>query len=265
MFVAFIPMAAATIKNWMEVANKMNKEEKLATLIGYIERWLDENARRSLSMLSRYTGIPYPTLRRIVQKESEPSVETALYLLNFVASLQETLEYFGDNAPIKSFYNKVTSGKEIVSDPSVIEKFLKKEACWVTILASTIGATEENVRSLLGSHGIAELNALIEEKFVYEVRPGLFRTDESHFKAHIESIKVGVTVSRFIADLPPKPDSFHRFVACNVTQAGFEQMKIAAKDGFLNMTAGAKDHEGDILVAGTIILTRVLDDEKEST
>ncbi|HYX32840.1 MAG TPA: hypothetical protein VE954_06980, partial [Oligoflexus sp.] len=239
----------------------MNKEQKLETLIAYIDRWLAESPRRSLSLLSRYTGVPYPTLRRVVQKESEPSVETALYLLNFVASLQETLEYFGDNAPIKSFYNKITSGKEIVSDPNVIEKFLKKEACWVTILAATIGATEENVRGLLGSHGIAELNALIEEKFIYEVRPGLFRTNEAHFAAHIESIRVGVSVSRFIADLPPKADSFHRFVTCNVTKEHFERMKRVAQDGFINITADAKDNEGDILVAGTIILTRVLDDE----
>lgn len=236
---------------------------KIDKLIGYIERWISERPRRSLNLLARLSGVAYPTLRRIAQKESQPTIENALYILNFVATLQETLDYFSDNPSIQAFYGKVTQGKEVLRDTDSLERYLKKEAWWILALALTVGATEENVRSLLGSHGIAELNSLVDEKLIYEERPGLYRSLGTSIANHVESLKFGSTVARHIADLPTKPDSYSRFLCYNVTQEKFRDLKALARDFFLKLDADAQTAPGDEVFAASIVLTRVLDDEGE--
>ncbi len=69
----------------------MNSDQMLVI---YIEKWLRSGARRNIQKLSRMSGVPYPTIRRIIQRESSPSVETAFAILNVIATVPEALGYF---------------------------------------------------------------------------------------------------------------------------------------------------------------------------
>jgi hypothetical protein len=65
--------------------------DKLGLLVTYIERWLSGSPTRNAGMLARLTGTNAQNIRRILQKEHAPDIETALCILNIVASPQGLL------------------------------------------------------------------------------------------------------------------------------------------------------------------------------
>lgn len=235
--------------------------EKIDILVGYIERWIAASTRRNVSLLSRMTGVPYPTLRRILQKESNPSLENTMALLNTVATLPETIEYFNDNSSIQEFYVRVTSQKEVITDPDLISRLIKRESFWIIVLALTVGATSNRVEKLLGTFGLSEFTSMIEEGFLHEESEEVYRTDSKTLLKFIESKKVGEEAARFIADLPTRHDGMKRFLAYNVTLETFQRLKDRCRDIFTELDDAARNNPGNILIAGSLVLTRVFDDE----
>src|SRR6478609_6788329 len=76
-----------------------------------IDTWLKERSTRNLSLLSRQTGVPYPTLRRVYQQENSPSLETVLSVLNVVASTDATLQFLSRHfSAIGGWVQKLVKG-----------------------------------------------------------------------------------------------------------------------------------------------------------
>ncbi|HYX35755.1 MAG TPA: hypothetical protein VE954_21875 [Oligoflexus sp.] len=235
--------------------------EKIELLAGYIERWIAANSRRNIALLSRLSGVPYPTIRRIMQKESVPNIETAMSILNTVATLQETISYFDDNASIQDFYARVTTNKELVTDPDTIGRLLKRESFWIIVLALTVGATASRVEKLLGTFGLSEFTAMIEEGFLHEESRDVYRTDSQRLLQYIESKKVGEEAAKHIAELPIRHDGLKRFLAFNVNMETFVQMKKKMQDCFAELDEMGRKNPGNMLIAGSFVVTRVFDDE----
>ncbi len=59
------------------------------------QRWLDARPTRNMTILARLSGVPYPTLRRVLDKENVPTLDTSLMLLNVLADADESIKIPG--------------------------------------------------------------------------------------------------------------------------------------------------------------------------
>lgn len=228
-------------------------------LVHYIEKWLRSGPRRNIQKLSRMSGVPYPTIRRIIQKESRASVETALSILNVIATVPEALGYFADSECITHFFKRYSDYSRI-SKQDFKAHIVDRESFWIIMMGLTIGATRLRVKDLLGSHGIATLHRLIEEGAMIEKASDTFvpRTEESFI--FIDQKKLAIESVRYIHDLPPDEEAIQNFLVCNVSDEGFDAMRRTLREAFETCKAIAQESEGERLAAfsfvGKSVITR---------
>lgn len=231
--------------------------ERTDVLAHYIERWLAQGPRRSLQTLSRNTHIPYPTLRRIMQREGEPTLDTVLTLLNLVATLDEAMDYLKYNKAVKQFYEKISS-QTTLAKPEVLERFSGKDAFWILCLGLTLGATRERVQNLLGLSGLAILDEMVAEGLLKESEFEIYRTDAESSTLFFHSAKIGREAVGHVNDMPPNGRFFEQVIVCNVNEKGLEILMDSLKDAFEKGAEAAKEQEGDILVSFAYIGKEVM-------
>ncbi|HYX39810.1 MAG TPA: hypothetical protein VE954_42520 [Oligoflexus sp.] len=239
------------------MAGKSDQTELLAQ---YIERWLSQSPRRSMQMLSRNSGVPYPTIRRVMQREGEQTLETALSILNLVASLEETLDYLSPVESVRKFYEKVSS-RTTVAKQEMLEKFVGKDSFWVMALALTIGATKARVQNLLGSSGLAVMDDMISEGFLRESEFEIYRANSDCSTYFFHSSKVGRETVRHVNEMPASGRFFEQVVVCNVSEEGLNILMDSLKVAFDTGAEVAKNHEGDILVGFSYVGKEILRSE----
>lgn len=231
-------------------------------LVDYIERWLSSSSRRSIQLLTRLSGVPYPTLRRIIQRESVPSVENAMALLNLVANLEETLEYFNGNDSIKAFYKRVTE-KASLAGQDILTRLIGRESFWIIALSLTIGATRSRVEALLGAFGISEFEMMIEEGLLIEKTRNVYRLNIEESILFVESKRIGGEAVKYIAELPPKDQTIKRYMVYNVTQNAYELIQRRMLEAYSECDQLARANEGDLMMAASIVATQVLSANEE--
>jgi hypothetical protein len=221
-------------------------------LVDYIEKWFRSGPRRNIQKLSRMTGVPYPTIRRIMQKDSLPSVETAFAILNVIATVPETLAYFASIDSISRFFKRYSDYSH-VSQRDFKSHIVDRESFWIIMMGFTIGATRLRVKELLGSLGLAALERLIEDGAMIERSSDTFvpRTDEKYI--FVEEKKLAVEVVDYISDLPGDDTSLQRFLVCNVNEEGFEAMRQVLRDAYERCRIIANEAEGPHLVAFSFV------------
>lgn len=227
------------------MASGNDRTDRLAL---YIERWIEQGSKRSLQTLSRSTHIPYPTLRRIMQREGEPTLDTALTLLNVVATLDEAMDYLKDNKAVCQFYEKVSS-KTSLARSDVLERFSGKDAFWIICLGLTIGATRARVQNLLGLSGLAILEEMVAEGVLQESEHEIFRTAAESSTLFFHSGKVGKETVGHVNEMPPSGRFFEQVIVCNVNERGLEILMESLKEAFEKGAEAAKEQEGDIFVS----------------
>lgn len=222
-----------------------SRTEKLAL---YVERWLEQSPRRSIQMLSRNTNIPYPTLRRVVQREGEPNLDTTLTLLNYVATLEETLDYLYDIRSISQFYKRVTANATLARQ-EILEKFSCKDSFWIICLGMTVGATKDRVQQLLGLSGLAKLEEMVAEGLLKEREFEVYKTDADTATLFFHSDREGKAAVGHVNDMPPNGRFFEQVAVVNVNETGLNIMMDSLKEAFQKGVEAAKENEGSILVS----------------
>ncbi len=241
-----------------------SENERTDVLAKYVERWIAQGPRRSLQTLSRNTHIPYPTLRRIMQREGEPNLDTVLTLLNLIATLEEAMDYLKYNKAVRQFYEKISS-KTSLAKPEVLERFVGKDAFWILCLGLTIGATRERVQNLLGMTGLAIMDEMIAEGLLRETEFETYRTDADSSTLFFHSDKVGKEAVGHVNEMPPNGRFFEQVIVCNVNEKGFEILMENLKDAFQKGAEAAKEQEGDIFVSFAYVGKEVMRLKKGET
>lgn len=230
---------------------------KADLLVDYIERWLSSSSRRTIQLLTRLSGVPYPTLRRILQRESVPSVENAMAILNLVSTLDETVAYFEENESIKAFYKRVTD-KSSLAGQDIMARLIGRESFWIMALGLTIGATKPRVEQLLGAFGLAEFEMMIEEGVLIEKTPGVYRVNINQSVLYVESKRIGSEAAKYIAELPPNDQTIKRYMVYNVNSESYERIKNKILDCYMECDHIARTNEGDVMIAASYVATRVM-------
>ena len=142
----------------------------LKDLKNLIEDWLKDRSTRNLSLLSRQSGVPYPTLRRVYQQENSPTLETVLSLLSVVAPGDNALSFLNQHfSSVGSWVSKLVKGLNTQFPTADIHEELRDRISFAIItLASAQGTTRILIEKKFGEYGVAKLNRLLEMDAIYE-------------------------------------------------------------------------------------------------
>lgn len=160
---------------------EINKE-LISFLQGKVDAWLEERSSRSISSLSRMTGIPHSTLRRILQGETSYSFDQVLAVLERTCEPSEITESIKKFFPsVLSLLGRAYEKKNIDSNFSNIDSDAKQffkdpDTFPLMALASRVnGVSKEYVQRMYGENGLAKLNFLAENEIISEISDGNYR------------------------------------------------------------------------------------------
>lgn len=142
----------------------------LKDLKDLIDAWLKDRSTRNLSLLSRQSGVPYPTLRRVYQQENTPSLETVLALLNIVTTTDSALSFLKTHfSTVGAWVGKLVKGLDSNFTAADFNEELRDRISFAILtLASAGGTSFEEVDHRFGEYGLAKLRRLLEIEAVYE-------------------------------------------------------------------------------------------------
>ncbi len=154
----------------------------LADLKLLINEWMSERPTRNLSLLSRQSGVPYPTLRRVYQQENSPTLETVLALLNIVAPTESALNFLAKHFPsVGSWVGKLVTGYDTrISSDDFNEELRDRISFAIITLASAGGTSFETIDAMFGEYGLTKLRRLLEIEAIVE-RDGQLRCRYENF------------------------------------------------------------------------------------
>lgn len=237
----------------------MDTKTKLDLIVGWIERWLAANPRRTIQMLSRQTAVPYPTLRRVMQRETFPTTDTAMSLLNIVATLPECMEFFEGNESIQRFYRRV-SANATIAGPDLIEKYLDPDSFWIVNLALCIGATRENVSRLLGASGVEKFDELLTQGILVEQSFGVYGASVENATVFVENKRFGREAVKHVAAIPSEDDPLERVIVYGVSEEGYRGVRQRILDCYRDAASEAEKNPGSIMAAFSFVSKQVTKD-----
>ncbi|MBC7660050.1 MAG: hypothetical protein H7249_10105 [Chitinophagaceae bacterium] len=141
-----------------------------------VDDWLKDRSTRNLSLLSRQSGVPYPTLRRVYQQENSPTLETVLSLLSVVAPGESALGFLNTHfSSVGSWVSKLVKGLDSQIPTADIHEELRDRISFAIItLASAQGTTRAIIEKKYGDYGTSKLDKLIEMDAIFEKEARLY-------------------------------------------------------------------------------------------
>ena len=135
-----------------------------------IDDWLKDRSTRNLSLLSRQSGVPYPTLRRVYQQENSPTLETVLALISVVAPGDNALSFLNQHfSSVGSWVSKLVKTLDTQFPSADINEELRDRISFAIItLASAQGTTRALIEKKYGEYGVAKLRRLMEMDAIFE-------------------------------------------------------------------------------------------------
>lgn len=125
-----------------------------------IDKWLSVKGSRNLSMLARLSGVSYSTVRRIMQKESEPTMDTALKLADVVMTRVERVEFAKVHAP--GFAMNIAGVAYKADDDSMLEYMSASYAPVIVLASHATGTNHDEVRYWFGDEMVRRFDELID-------------------------------------------------------------------------------------------------------
>lgn len=240
-------------------------------LIALIERWLAGGGSRNFNMLARLTAVSAPTIRRILQKETIPELETVLCLLNIVASPDEAMEVLGNSPALANYIKRISSvpgefkseaAKDAADEVGV--QLSNRERFWCYSVALVTGVTREFIEKLCGAYGVFELEKMVDEKILYERAPGRFYPTHNQEGAVVKNKAAYSAAVCHIAEVGQVTKNAQKlFMVGNTTAEVIIKIKEKNLITFSECVELVQANPGDIVIASSIVNTTVLGEGSE--
>jgi hypothetical protein len=235
--------------------------DKLGMLVSYIERWLSGSPTRNAGMLARLTGTNAQNIRRVLQKEHAPDVETALCILNIVASPQEALELVGDRKALVEFVNRVSSLKEEnggADSDAIAARLVSREWFWSYMFALTIGVTRERIEKVCGAFGVYEFEQMIEKKLLVERSPGEYVPSLKQECLVVENKEVYSKAVVHIVEMAVMNEGAQKlYLVYNVTEEDYQTIVAKIHGVYQECEEIARKSNGNIVLASAFVTTNL--------
>jgi hypothetical protein len=162
-------------------------------LVTLMTEWINARpATRNLSMLSRQSGVPYPTLRRVANLENVPTLETIMSLLGVVASPEQSMRFLQNHAPdMARVIGRMQVEGPTISGVQIQEEYRDRVSFAVFAMAGVKGGTSDTeVQQKFGDYGTTKIARLLDLGAL--VREG----DRLYKAARGNDIDIRVTLDR---------------------------------------------------------------------
>ena len=139
-----------------------SNKELLTDLRSVIQSYLDHNSLRSVASLSRLSGVPDSTIRRLMQEESIPDLATVIALLGVIYSLEERRVFLSKHFPQPyEVFDTAFDGSD--QNYHELSYYLSSEVsqCILQLCANRQDITQESIGKTYGEYGLAKLEELM--------------------------------------------------------------------------------------------------------
>lgn len=141
-----------------------------------IDRYLDGHRSRSLATLSRASGVSYTTIRRLYQREGNPTAEPVLKIVDAALTNDEKVQFINRHYPelgatISRFQAVATQSH---GSHEVLKTFISRDPhnFVINLANNDKGATREQVQRLTGEKGLEALDELVEHDVLQPLKEG---------------------------------------------------------------------------------------------
>ena len=227
------------------------KSQNLSELLkAYIKQQTEKNSKLSESQISQQLDIPNPTINRILNRKTEPSVKTLIKLSKFIPEIKKFL-------PSEMFdvvFDK-TNG-EVFGEK--LEKLLNDEEMFLiyTKAFSKNGITENFIIRHFGSDKLKKLELLKKEGFVKREGNGLgvYKvTKDRQFTSSFELIKKHIDMLNKFYDAKESKRNYAFYGINALNGKGIESLMIETKKYHAKVAdiIEKEDNQGETLVFAT--------------
>ncbi len=219
-----------------------------------IDRYLDGHRNRSLATLSRASGVSYTTIRRLYQREGNPTAEPVLKIIDAALSNEEKIEFINRHYPeiastVNRFQASAYSPKS--SRQETLKTFYVRDPhnFILNLAHNDLGTTADTVKRLAGERGLEALDELVEQEILERE---VIRGTSIYKLAPMLSLDCGMA----LAQMRLSADQFDRSLI------GTKAARLFHGTASLNQFALEKIH--DILSTAIRDIVAVKDDPKSS-
>lgn len=195
-----------------------------------IEQWMGSRRNGNLSVLSRLSGVSYPTLRRIMQAEFTPNLETVMQVVSVIMDDKQgrifLCRHFPDFAPI--FKKQEEVGYRMLNMAGLLQT-LSKEEFMVFNLASGKGVSLQRLHQKLGQQADFAIQRLTAADLI-EVHGEMVRTKIKNVSfTNIEEVlhHMSLAISCFDRDKVNDYGSQYGIFSDRLNQEGLEAANAA--------------------------------------
>ena len=141
------------------------------TLAQKIENWLQSRKNSSLGLLSKLTDVPYVTLRRIQQGETEAGLQTAIQIASVIMTPEEAADYICKkyDGMGRFLQLQVARGAQPITLEKAAKRLSKEEFLVMAMACSKSATSKDEVASLYGHSGLKALSRLLEVGLLKEL------------------------------------------------------------------------------------------------
>jgi hypothetical protein len=153
--------------------------QELSDLIGL---WLEKRRNASLPGLARVSGVSYPTVRRIYQKECEPTLNVVVSLLTVVATPDESRAFLERHYPDLAQIMGPTMDRQVIDEAIELDRFSANHFLALALASTKDGVSVDEMKERAGRRGVDSLNELIDL--------GLFERDGGRYHTKNRDLKI---------------------------------------------------------------------------
>ncbi|MBC7661214.1 MAG: hypothetical protein H7249_16070 [Chitinophagaceae bacterium] len=195
-----------------------------------IDQWMSSRRNGNLSVLSRLSGVSYPTLRRIMQAEFTPNLETVMQVVSVILDDKQgrslLCRHFPDFAPI--FKKQEDVGYRMLNMAGLLQT-LTKEEFMVFNLASGQGVSRTRLHEKLGQQADIAILRLTAADLI-ETHGDVVKTKIKNVSfANLEEVlhHMGLAIQCFDRDKVNDAGSHYGIFSERLNQEGIEAASLA--------------------------------------
>lgn len=162
----------------------------LKELSGHIELWLANRKYANLSVLARISGVSYPTLRRIVQGEMTPSLQTVMQLapvlLEQTPAQQFVAKHFPEVGKLYRFGDG--GGYQVAEGHMAYTSFTKEEFIIFGLATREGGIRRSRLVEKLGESAYSAIDRLLGHELIVETDGVLKTRDENPYVPGLDGV-----------------------------------------------------------------------------
>ncbi len=225
-------------------------DELSELVIERIKEWVNRRPSRNLNTLSKASGIPHPTLSRIIKGVHQPSAKTVLALASHIFHIDEIDDVLTRYGVKQAALPPHRSDALREFDDFVVVD--ETDLLILGLLCRQSGTTRDSILQLFGFYGIKKLEAYLEKEIAWQQADGVCKISDDVITPDREKIlsSINLSLNMMSKGSAERQVFFHEIFGVN--EEGMEQLHSQTRQYYASVHQIIKDNRGELIaiVAG---------------